>query len=143
MPFDPNYITKKNNDCVRMCIACVLDVHPRRVPFFEPGSKDQWGNYKNWLEEKHDMGIFFTEKFSEKINDLINNNRPWIAIVEPLTIPQEFKNKSFLHAVTMCGGKLQYDPAFQRVRRPKKIHYGAVIGNAIGESNGEEQYVLY
>jgi hypothetical protein len=129
MPFNPQDMSGKTDDCFRQCVAYVLDVSAKRVKYHTP-QVPAWLFYWNWEE-------YIKERFNKKMIgyhgseiDLLMREEKWIAIV-----PSFFNDDGpfdLTHAVVMKGTKLDYDPCIDKPRKqkPKKIFRGFALVNA-------------
>jgi hypothetical protein len=106
-------------ECLRLAFACAAGVHPIRVNYIEAENPDVdfWGD---WEREFGRHGFRFQRA------DLFEAERcgqHWIAVVKSL------RTAGKLHAITMLGSKLVYDPAMPRYCRSQRPH--KFFGNPI------------
>lgn len=93
------------NDCLRLSLASILELHPRRVPDFVKRYGDNWEReVEKWLARRNLKWYCFG------ISDYGNLSLPWIprgywiAIVDNDDIAMES------HAIVMKGRRKVYDP---------------------------------
>lgn len=133
MEFPNEGWTQSGKDCMRCAIAFALNVHPTKVKHFEDKVKltyypwiERWDSY---LQERfgkriqHWRGEEYHTYYDHPIDDLLHNEREWIAVVPSLGIPNA------RHAINMKGEKLIHDSALikKRVRKPYKFYYGYTL----------------
>lgn len=112
--------TPRDDDCLRCCIAAILEVSPRRVRHFPPLEADYsdanawWNQWRVYLRRRFGLALHF--HFSEaQINRLYYGSRRWLAVVRADT--------KLSHGCAMEGPTLLLNPG-SRVRAPQRRHVG-------------------
>lgn len=103
-------------DCFRTCIACLLDIHPEKVPLFigdetaiDPGG-DQLNQACDWLIENHGLSIariFWDGAMLDK-DDVLNLCSETIRGHHYLLSGQS--SNGLNHCVICRGNKIVHDP---------------------------------
>lgn len=99
-----------NHDCLRLCVASILEMHPRRVPHFVK-RWDAWlPELCRWLERR---GYTLTAFHLEGLGGLRAPWVPkgyWIAIVDNSGPEPSSWGSGSSHAIVMRGRRKVYDP---------------------------------
>lgn len=91
------------DDCLRQCVASILEMHPRRVPNFVKRFRDRWiDELQDWLFDR-DMYLsgFGLDGFGGLQAPWIPKGY-WIAVVD--------NRADVSHAIVMRGQKKVFDP---------------------------------
>jgi len=116
------YITKAKNTCWRDCLACLLEIEPRRVPDFAKLYDDKYMDFtRDWLE-KFGKGLVYipTKNFME--TDAMRDNPPMgpsgYSIGHLTMVDGEFN-----HVVICYNGGVLWDNGDDRHEE-----YGVMVG---------------
>lgn len=110
-------------DCMRTCVACLLDRDPANVPnWFDPGqiddrfAPDPWVNMEEWLIDAGycSVKIAVPDQLAEVSN--------YMGIMNPGLLHILMGNE---HAVIACGGNILHDPSWLQlgVKNPEYMMF--------------------
>jgi hypothetical protein len=115
MAFPGKSYTQQKDDCFRVALANLADMHPSRVPYVSPRNWYFYEKYQLWCLERLDQYL----KFHQDIDPLLEKEDHWLGVVAV--------GKYTSHAVVMAGKKLHYDPAGVRKRKPRRFRVGITL----------------
>ncbi len=126
-------LKRDGNDCLTRCVAWILKLDHKRVPFFI-GNKN-WFNYLNrWLGKKGYKAIF-KYNIGKQAKRFLSLKKPIIAVGVSLrskcqgsTKNGEYDRRATLHAVIMAHGKFIFNPSGnQEFMKGKPVYYLNII----------------
>lgn len=93
-------------DCLRMCVAAIMEVSPRRVPHFVRHYDNDWcAGLEKWLSDRGYTLWRFSVKYCGGLAHRSVPKGYWIAVVD-----NERFDPDTAHAIVMKGRRVAYDP---------------------------------
>lgn len=102
----PVYQEKYSNDCLRACLASILEIALDQVPQV-PCNEEQVYLLNDWLKKEHGVFIITVAFKSESLPEFIMNDSYMIAAVP---------SPSGHHAVVTMNGEIVHDPIKDNVK---------------------------
>lgn len=110
----------KDDDCLRMSIACYLDKPWQEINYISPDDPKFWLMWGAYLQNVYQKCLINSSNY-EKVSRYLNSDKKWIAVVPQLGHSSKSGQH---HAIVMEGSKIYYDCSPQpRKNKPKVIHY--------------------
>ena len=100
--------------CLTDCVAYILNLHPRKVPYFVC-PRNGWNNRLKKFFLKHGYKVYWT------------NENPIISRGLYLVSGDSLKYKTFGHCVVYRGKKMVYDPQYPSKWKDKRATHRLII----------------